>query len=289
MSMATGINLFSVHEQLADDYFGTLEKVAAAGYRNIELIGFNMKKLSRFSDEFAATDIQASLDRLGLQAIAMHEAMMPGQDILAHDWDAAMKYCDGLGCPSIVLPSVMISDEESALKTAEQLNRLGSQMKERGFRLYVHNHAHEFKKAGEVALLELLADNTDPAHLKFELDLVWVMRAGTDPIAVLKRLGDRCDMIHQKDLNKELAGPLDILEAMKQNGNEHLGLFEAYGKYVAPTDFVDLGTGAFDFATVYAKLKEMGYVRYALVENEGKSADKIQSIANDLIYLQKFV
>jgi hypothetical protein len=50
-----------------------------------------------------------------------------------------------------------------------------------------------------------------------------------------------------------------------------------------------LGTGAFDFAQTYGRIKELGHVNYALVENEGDSADKLASVRNDLAYLQKFI
>lgn len=35
MSISAGINVFSVHQELGEDYFGTLEKLAAAGYKNL--------------------------------------------------------------------------------------------------------------------------------------------------------------------------------------------------------------------------------------------------------------
>ncbi|MFD1957306.1 sugar phosphate isomerase/epimerase family protein [Paenibacillus thailandensis] len=289
MSIQAGINVFSVHERIGDDYFGALEQLAEAGYRNLELISFNMKKRSRLRDDFPSEAVSGKLKELGLAAIAVHEGPMPGQELLEHDWDNVMAYYGTLGTEAIVLPSVWIQDRESALRLAEQLGVLGKRLKDNGFALYLHNHAHEFKSDGETTLFDLLADNTDPELLKFELDMVWAMRAGIDPVAVLERLGSRCDMVHQKDLNKELAGPVNLFEAIKRNGDEALPVFEAYQKYIGPADFVDLGTGTFDFASVYKRINEMGSVKYALVENEGRSSDKIESVRNDLKVLQSYL
>ncbi|WP_338553125.1 TIM barrel protein [Paenibacillus sp. KS-LC4] len=289
MSIQAGINIYSVHEQLAQDYFGTLRQLAEAGYTHLEMLGFNMVKMSRFSDEFPAKEVAAELAASGLKAIAAHEGPMPGEDLLAHRWDELMDYYEQLGCMSLVLPSVWMDDRDSTLRLAEQLTQLGGKLAQRGFQLYLHNHAHEFKSDGDTTLFDILAAHTDPKHLKFELDLVWVMRAGVDPIAVMERVGDRCDMVHQKDYSKQLSGPLNLFESMRANGDEGLGLMDVYRKYIVPSDFVDLGTGAFDFASVYGKIKELGHVKYALVENEGKSADKLASVRNDLAYLRTFI
>lgn len=289
MSISAGINIFSVAKELGEDYYGTLEKVASAGYENIEMIGFNMQKRTRLMDEFPVESVRAKFKELGLKAIAAHEGTMPGQELISHDWELVMKYYGGLECENIVLPSVWIQSREETLKTAEQMNVIGKKLKENGFKFYLHNHAHEFKKVGDQTLFDLFVENTDPSYVNFELDLVWIIRAGLDPLAVLEQLGDRCDMIHQKDLNNNLAYPVSIFEAVQQGGDEDLDVLQAYRKYVSPTDFVDLGTGRVDLATIYAKLHVMGHVRYALVENEGESADKFKSIRNDLKVLKQYL
>nr|AAX35881.1 sugar phosphate isomerase/epimerase [Paenibacillus sp. C7] len=289
MTIAAGINIFSVYRELGEDYFGTLEKIAAAGYVNIELIGFNMKTFTRYIDEIPMESLRDKLQDLGLKAVSVHEGTAPGQELITHDWDSVMKYYAGLECASIVLPSVWIKNREDTLRAAEQMNSVGKKMKEGGFQFYLHNHAHEFKTIGDQTLFDLLLQNTDPSYVKFELDLAWVMRAGVDPIAVLEKLGDRCDMIHQKDLSRNLTSQLNIMEAAQESGDEDLEPFEVYQKYIGPADFVDLGTGTFDFITIYEQIRSMGHIRYSLVENEGESEDKFSSIRNDLTVLKKYV
>jgi sugar phosphate isomerase/epimerase len=288
MTIKPAINVFSVHEQLGNDYFGTLAKLAEAGYSNIEMIGFNMSKGSRFMDEHSSEAVQTRLSELGLNVIAAHEGPMPGQSLASYDWNPIMTYYEAFGCTRLVLPSVWLQENESGLLLAEELDALGKKMKERGFQLYVHNHAHEFLPAGDTTLLDILVDNTDAAHLKFELDMVWAMRAGQDPVQLLERLGKRCDLLHQKDISANVKWP-NLLDAIREGGGEGLSIFELYQKFVEPGDFVDLGKGAFDFAAVYERLRTMEHMAYAIVENEGKSADKFTSVSNDLLLIKQYL
>lgn len=289
MGIEAGINLFSVHEQLGEDYFGTLERVAAAGYKNLELIGFNTRTYKRFIEEIPAEKLREKIKQLGMTAISAHEMNNPSEPIDTHDWDSVMKYYDQLNCPSIVLPSVWIQDLETTMRAAEQLNRVGKRMRDHGFSFYLHNHAHEFKRIGEQTLFDHLIEYTDPAYVRFELDLVWVLRAGLNPLDILHKLGERCDIVHQKDISPTTAYPINLFEAIKEDGIDDLSDFRIYQKYTVPDDHADLGSGTFDFEGTYARIKEMNNVRYALVENEGASKDKMRSITSDLQVLKRYL
>lgn len=287
MTMSIGVNIYSAFRELNEDYFGTLEKIAAMGYKNVELISANFSTGVRFSDTFSVSVIKKKLDELGLHPFAAHEGVAPGQEIINGDWDKILKVNDELGCRSIVFPMAFINGREDTLKTAEQLNVVGKKCKEAGMEFYYHNHAHEFKRVGETSLFDLLVDNTDPEYVKFELDLVWVTRGGYDPLTVLKKLGSRCDMIHQKDLGKHVQHA-NVFEAVGE-GNEISDAMQIYTQYVKPEDFVNLGTGIVDFEETYQKIKELGTIRYAIVENEGPLGNKFESLASDLKVMEKHV
>jgi sugar phosphate isomerase/epimerase len=287
MTISIGVNIYSAFRELNEDFFGTLEKMAGMGYKNVELISSNFSTGERFSDTFSTSVIKKKLDELGLHPFAAHEGVAPGQNIINGDWDKILKVNEELGCRSIVFPMAFINSSEDTLKTAEQLNLVGKKCKEEGFDFYYHNHAHEFKRVGELSLFDLLVENTDPEYVKFELDLVWVLRGGFDPLAVLEKLGSRCDMIHQKDLGKHVQ-PVSVFEAAG-DGNEISDAFQLYKQYVKPEDFVNLGTGVVDFENTYQKIKELGTVRYAIVENEGTQGNKFDSLESDLKIMEKHV
>jgi sugar phosphate isomerase/epimerase len=286
MTMEIGLNLFSVFKELNEDYFGTLEKVAEIGYKNVELITVNFSTGKRYTDTFSLPVIKQKLSDLGLNSFSAHEGVAPGSAIMDADWDRIIEENAELGCQSIVFPMAMISGREDTLQTAGHLNQIGKKCTEAGLSFYYHNHAHEFRRIGETSLFELLVENTDPAHVKFELDLVWVMRGGYDPLALLGKLGDRCDMVHQKDLGKHV-NPVNIFKS-SQEGNT-LDTMKIYTEYVKPNDFVNLGTGMVNFQETYHKLHQLGYIRYAIVENEGQHGHKFTSIENDLKVMEKYV
>lgn len=286
MTLTVGINLFSVFRELNEDYFGTLEKVAEIGYENIELITTNFLNGERFADTYTIPVIKNNLDELGLKIFAAHEGVGPGQKIIDGDWDKIIAENAALGNSRIVMPMAFMSNCEDTLEVAEHLNIVGEKCKAAGMDFYYHNHAHEFRIIGETSLFDLLVENTNPEFVKFELDLVWVTRGGYDPIKLLEKLGDRCDMIHQKDLGKHVQ-PTNIFEAISEEDN-NLDAMQIYQQYVKPDDFVNLGEGIVDFGKTYQKLKEMGFVRYAIVENEGQQGDKITSVESDLNLMKKY-
>ncbi|MFS0778271.1 sugar phosphate isomerase/epimerase [Neobacillus sp. 3P2-tot-E-2] len=286
MTMEIGLNLFSVFKELNEDYFGTLEHVAEMGYKNLELLTVNFSTGERYTDAFSLPVIKQKLKDLGLNAFSAHEGVAPGSAIMDADWDRIVEENAALGCQSIVFPMAFISGREDTLQTAEHLNQIGKKCKEAGLSFYYHNHAHEFRRVGETSLFELLAENTDPALVKFELDLVWVMRGGYDPLILLEKLGSRCDMIHQKDLGQHV-NPVTIFPSSPQETD--LDTMKIYTEIVKPNDFVNLGTGIVNFQETYQKLHQLGYVRYAIVENEGQLGDKFTSIANDLKVMEKYV
>jgi sugar phosphate isomerase/epimerase len=286
MAMEIGLNLFSVFRELNEDYFGTLEKVAEMGYKNIELISANFSTGERFTDTFSLPVIKKKFDELGLHAFAAHEGVAPGKALLDADWDKIIEENATLGCESIVFPMAFIAGREDTLQTAEQLNQIGEKCKEAGLSFYYHNHAHEFKRIGETSLFELLVENTDSDNVKFELDLVWAIRGGYNPLALLEKLGSRCDMIHQKDLGKHV-NPVNIFSALSQEDNTDM--MKLYTELVKPNDFVNLGTGIVNFQETYQKLNELGSIRYAIVENEGQLGNKFSSIAGDLQVMENNV
>jgi sugar phosphate isomerase/epimerase len=286
MTMEIGLNLFSVFKELNEDYFGTLEKVAEMGYKNLELITVNFSTGERYTDTFSLPVIKQKLKDLGLNAFSAHEGVAPGSSIMDADWNRIIEENAVLGCQSIVSPMAFISGSEDTLQTAEHLNQVGKKCKEAGLSFYYHNHAHEFRRIGKTSLFEMLAENTDPALVKFELDLVWVMRGGYDPLALLEKLGNRCDMVHQKDLGRHV-NPVNIFMSSLETTN--LDTMKIYTEYVKPNDFVNLGTGIVNFHETYRKLHQLGYIKYAIVENEGQLGNKFTSIKSDLKVMEQYV
>jgi len=289
MSIGLGINVFSVHQLLSENYYGTLEQLSEIGYKHLELIGFNMKNFSRYADTIPSQELKQRLQQFNLEAVATHEGTMPGADLTSHSWDEVMRYYEAINCRRIVLPSAWIKEREDTLRLAEQLNVVGKKLHDSGFQFYLHNHAHEFARIDNSTLFDLLLEHTDPQYLKIEFDMAWAIRAGLEPLTILQKLGSRCDLLHQKDISKSVGDNLNILQAAARNANgQPLEGFQLYQQYSLPTDYVDLGEGLFDFS-IYDSIKKMNHVQYVFVENEGQSGDKMQNVRRDYHYLQQIL
>jgi sugar phosphate isomerase/epimerase len=83
---------------------------------------------------------------------------------------------------------------------ADFLNAKGDALKGLGLKLAYHNHNFEFAPVAESTGFDLLLRHTDPALVSFEMDAGWVVAAGADPAALLKRYPKRFTAMHVKDV-----------------------------------------------------------------------------------------
>jgi sugar phosphate isomerase/epimerase len=82
---------------------------------------------------------------------------------------------------------------------ADGLNAAAAVAAKHGVRLGYHNHAEELLSVLDgTPALEVLAGHLDDAVV-LEVDTYWAAVGGQDPVALLKRLGDRVTAVHVKD------------------------------------------------------------------------------------------
>ena len=81
-----GVQLYTVRAEMAKDFEGSLEKVAAIGYKEVEFAGYYNK---------SPKDVRATLDRYGLAAPSAHASLADIQTKLDQTIETA-KPCGGL-------------------------------------------------------------------------------------------------------------------------------------------------------------------------------------------------
>ena len=111
----------------------------------------------------------------------------------------------GSGSTPIFPP--VYSTEAQWVAYAEYLNELGARARQAGQTLMVHNHDIEFEVSfGDQTVFDILAANTDPKNVVFQLDLYWATNGGgiENPLEVIERYGNRIQLFHVKDM---AAGP----------------------------------------------------------------------------------
>jgi sugar phosphate isomerase/epimerase len=194
-----GLQLWSLKDYLPKDVPGTLARLRDLGIRQVEAAG-SPKGLS--VDAF-----RAALDKADLVCQATH---MPFER-LRDDATGAIKEAKALGCRFVICPWIPHDKagftREIALKAAETFNAAGKAAKAEGLRAGYHPHGYEFAPSPEGTLFDLLAKNTDPSLVAFEIDLFWAKAGGADPAQLIASLPGRVPLMHIKDMQKGLSLP----------------------------------------------------------------------------------
>lgn len=98
---------------------------------------------------------------------------------------------------------------ELAKQTVADFNQFGKELKEKyGLTFCYHNHGYEFETYEKGTLFDFIVQNTDPQYVSFELDILWTVFPGQDPVALLQKYPNRFKLMHLKDLRKGVVGNL---------------------------------------------------------------------------------
>lgn len=184
------LQLYTVRDETKRDFAGTLRRVAQIGYSGVEFAGYG---------NLSSQEMSALLAETGLRAVSTHLGLDALQDA---QLDAAMRYCQDIGCSFIVLP--WLANEwrtrGGVQALAPRLNAIGQRCREHSITFAYHNHDFEFTRDDGAYLLDYLLQATDPSLIKIELDVYWAAYAGVDPNLYLQTLADRVALIHLKDM-----------------------------------------------------------------------------------------
>jgi sugar phosphate isomerase/epimerase len=258
-----GMQLYTVRGLARTDVPGTIAKVAAIGYKEVEFAGY--------FDLYTPSDLRALLDSNGLTAPACHVPY----DVVQHRWPQAIEAAHILGHKYIVCP--WIDEAQRAApdgyrRAAELFNKAGETSRKAGVQFAYHNHFWEFfpnKNLGDKLPYDLLLESTDPANLKMELDLCWITVAGKNPLAYFKKYPDRFRLVHVKDLSK--------LPAITPDKTSKMILDEAAAA------FTPVGGGLIDWKVLLPAAQQAG-VEHFFVEND-EPKDAIANLTDSYKYL----
>lgn len=95
---------------------------------------------------------------------------------------------------------------EDAKKAVEVFNKAGKMIKEAGLTFAYHCHGYEFQPYEDGTLWDYMAKNMPAEYVSFEIDILWAYFGGQDPAKLILKYGDRCKLIHVKDLKKGVKG-----------------------------------------------------------------------------------
>src|SRR3989449_7686969 len=161
-----GVQLYTVRDAMKTDFAGTIAKVAATGYKEVEFAGYF---------DHSPKDVRAILDKNSLVSPSCHV----GYDVVEKRWPETLEAAKIVGHSYIICP--WIDEKQRAEpggwnRAAELFNKAGEASKKAGIQFGYHNHSFEFDPAeslgGKLPYDFLLAE-TDPKLVTMELDLCW--------------------------------------------------------------------------------------------------------------------
>ena len=250
-----GLQMWSLREYLPKDLAGTLAKVRAMGFREVEGAGLW---------KHTAGQLRAALDAAGLRCQSAHMSF----ERLRDGAPGACAEARALGASWVVCPWIPHEKEftrDVALKSAEAFNKFATAAEDAGLRFAYHCHGYEMLPSPEGTRFDTLAQNTDPRRVTFQIDVFHALYGGTDPVGLIKRYAGRVTSLHLKDLKK--------------------GAVITKGAATGTPDVdVPLGTGQVDWPAVLREARRAGAALYYL---EDESADPWGHIPQSLDYLRQ--
>lgn len=242
-----GLQLYSVRDLMKADVPGTLAKVAAIGFKEVEFAGlFGL----------SPKDVRGILDKNGLTAPATHVDWATVEKRLPETLESAKI----LGHQFIIVPWIGEAERKQPdiwKRAADLFNRAAGESRKSGIQFAYHQHAFEFvpePALGGQLPYDYLLENTDPSLVKMELDICWTVAAEQDPVAYFDRHPGRFPLIHVKDWLKDGSDAKPYAGALGP-GTKFTGRMENVGK------------GSIDWKRVFAASAKGG-VKHFIIEHD---------------------
>ncbi|CAN5888615.1 sugar phosphate isomerase/epimerase [soil metagenome] len=234
----------------------TLDMIKAVGFTELET-GTNPNGLS--TEEY-----RRMLDERGLTA----PSVGAGYEAIVKDPEEVARKAKIMGASYVMVSWIPHEKNnfniENAKKAVVDFNRAGKVLNDHGITLCYHNHGYEFKPFGKKGtLFDYIVQNTKPEYVSFEMDVLWVVHPGQDPVKLLNKYGNRWKLMHLKDLKKGVVGDLSGGTPIEND--------------------VALGTGQINIPAVLRAAQKAG-VKHYFIEDE--SLDVVTQVPQSLAYLK---
>ena len=269
-----GLQLYTFFNVIDDDVTGTLQKIAAVGYKEIES-AFSKKGgyYGMKPKEFAAMLKDMGMSWKSHHAMGAPFKFPPGAKLpttpngkpitfppmrnLRDNMQELVDEAATGGVEYLVCASTPITTLDEIKASIDVLNKTNEACKKAGIGFAYHNHDMEFKTVEGKIPYHLLLSETSGDNMKMELDLCWVTKAGVDPVELFKQHPGRFPLWHVKDIDKDMTGPQPV------------------------------GTGIVDFKRIFANAETAGMKDF-FVEHD-MPADAFASITTSYNNLQKIL
>jgi sugar phosphate isomerase/epimerase len=248
-----GLQLYSLRNQFAKDAPGTMAKVKAMGFKNVEMagtLGLSFPELIKLlaQNELNVVSFGGDYERLEKSPQRLvDEARSYGAQYVVCFW----------------IPHDSIFTVEDADKAVAVFNAAGKVVSQNGMIFCYHPHGYEFKPYLNGTLFDYMMEKLDKRYVYLELDVFWIKQAGQDPLQLLKKYSNRFVLLHLKDRK---IGTSDT-----DNGHGDL------------ESNVVLGSGDVGIAEIMKEAKRLG-IKHYFIEDESSNVEV--QLPKSLAYLR---
>lgn len=240
-SIPTGLELYSVREELKKNPEATVRAVAQMGYQGVEFYA------PYFAwSESEARQMRKLLDELGIRCFSTHN---DSSNLNAENIARARDLNLILGSKYVVMAS---SDPKPGMdgwkSIADALNFAADQLQPSGLKAGYHNHQRELIPVENQRPIEFLAKNTTPSVM-LQLDVGTCVEAGSDPVEWIRANPGRIRSLHLKDWSPDPEKGYKVL----------------FGEGTAP------------WRNIFEAAESAGGVEYYLIEQEGSRFDELET------------
>jgi sugar phosphate isomerase/epimerase len=278
-----GLQLYTLGDLMTTDPKGTLQKLAAIGYKELETAGSQKGNYYGYTPkEFVAMakdlglhwrsahvggvaftmdqimkTAKTAADSTRIQKMAERFKAMPKMLNFKDNYQQLADDAAAGGVTYMVCSSIPVNTLDEIKMAVEVFNKAGEACKKAGVQFAYHNHQTEFDEIEGQRPFDYILSNTDKEMVKMELDLAWATKANQDPVTLFNQHPGRFPLWHVKDLDKVNKNPAEV------------------------------GSGIVDFKRIFANSKESG-MKYFFVEQD-QAPKPLQNVTNSYNYLNKLL
>ena len=198
-----GLQLYSLRDLVKEEGIQkVLETASKMGYKNLETASYDNGKIYGL----APAEFKKMVNDLGMKCTSAHlgQAFTKEKEAEVMSWwDQAIDAHNELGVKYMVQPWMPVTDQTTLddLKMyCDYFNEIGKRCQQNGMKFGYHNHAHEFQKVEDKAvMLDYMIENTNPEYVFFQMDVYWIVRGQHSPVDYFNKYPGRFTMLHIKD------------------------------------------------------------------------------------------
>jgi sugar phosphate isomerase/epimerase len=173
--MPIGVQTWEVRDEIGKDFDGTLSKLAADGFRAIEMCSPPGYKDYGFGllASMKASEMRERIHKAGLTCESCHYGFKELKDSL----DERVAFAKELGLKQMIISTFSLPQTSTLAdwKTAvEAANKLGERAHKAGIQLGFHNHNFEFAKIDGKLVYDEIMSEFDPKLIKMQFQVAVV-------------------------------------------------------------------------------------------------------------------